>query len=72
MTPYNKHSTGLVEQGHFTIRQAILKDCRKHPEQWPSKVPLAFFADHVKPPGVLQDLAPSTFFMVHTQYFLSI
>ena len=47
ITPYNKHSSGLVEQGHFTIRQAILKDCGKHPEQWPSKVPLAFFADRV-------------------------
>ena len=47
ITPYNKHSSGLVEQGHFTIRQAILKDCGKHPEQWPSKVPLAFFADCV-------------------------
>ena len=37
----------LFEQGHFTIRQAILKDCGKHPEQWPLKVSLAFFADHV-------------------------
>ena len=45
--PYNKHSNGVVEQGHFTIRQAILKDCKDHPSEWPQKVPLAFFADRV-------------------------
>ena len=39
--------SGLVEQGHFTIRQAILKDCGKHPKQWPLKVSLTFFADYV-------------------------
>ena len=39
--------SGLIEQGHFTIRQAILKDCGKHPKQWPLKVSLTFFADHV-------------------------
>ena len=25
--PYNKHSTGVVEYGHFTIHQVILKNC---------------------------------------------
>ena len=47
ITLYDKHSSGLVKQGHFTVRQAILKYCGKHPEQWPSTVPLAFFADCV-------------------------
>ncbi|RDX40918.1 hypothetical protein OH76DRAFT_1326605, partial [Lentinus brumalis] len=47
ITPYNKHASGVVEQGHFTIRQAILKDCKDQPKRWPEKVPLAFFADRV-------------------------
>ncbi len=42
ITPYNKHALGIVEQGHFTIQQAILKDCKDQPKRWPEKVPLAF------------------------------
>ena len=45
ISPYNKHSNGVVEQGHFTIREAILKDCKEDIRQWPKKVHLAFFAD---------------------------
>ena len=47
ISPYNKHATGVVEQGHFTIREAILKDCNGDLRQWPDKVHLAFFADRV-------------------------
>ncbi|TBU21359.1 hypothetical protein BD311DRAFT_782965 [Dichomitus squalens] len=37
----------IFEQGHFTIREAILKDCGSDVRQWPKKVHLAFFADRV-------------------------
>lgn len=47
ISPYNKHATGIVEQGHFAIRQAILKDCGQKISSWPERVHLAFFADRV-------------------------
>lgn len=47
ISPYSKHANGLVEQGHFTIRESILKDCKEQIEKWPGRVKLAFFADRV-------------------------
>ena len=45
--PYNKHSTGIVEQGHFTIWEGILRSCQGKFKDWPKKVRLVFFADKV-------------------------
>lgn len=47
ISPYNTHATGLVEQGHFVIRESILKDCGKKISSWPYRVPHAFFADKI-------------------------
>ena len=47
ISPYNKHANGVVEQGHFTIRESILKDCKGNIKKWPERVHLAFFADRV-------------------------
>lgn len=38
-------ANGVVERGHFIIREAILKACEGEPKRWPDKVPHAFFAD---------------------------
>ncbi|KAI0056165.1 hypothetical protein BV25DRAFT_1814593 [Artomyces pyxidatus] len=47
ISAYNSKANGVVERGHFIIREAIVKSCRKHISQWPKKVPLAFFADRI-------------------------
>ena len=48
---YNKHANGVVERGHFILREAIVKSCSKTPKgqvkDWPEQVPLAVFADQV-------------------------
>jgi hypothetical protein len=43
---YNKQANGVVERGHFIIREAIMKSVKNH-NDWPNKVPIAFFADRV-------------------------
>lgn len=47
ISPYNSKANGVVERGHFTIREAILKSCKGDVSQWPSKVQPAFFADRI-------------------------
>jgi hypothetical protein len=45
ISPYNSKAAGVVERGHFIIREAIVKSCEGNISQWPSKVHHAFFAD---------------------------
>lgn len=45
ISPYNSRANGVVERGHFTIRQSILKACKGRTADWPDKVHMAFFAD---------------------------
>jgi transposase InsO family protein len=47
ITPYNHHANGVVERGHFTLREAIVKSCKGDFSQWPSKLAEAVFADRV-------------------------
>ena len=51
ISPYNKHANGVVERGHFVLREAIIKSCEKTPtgqaKNWPDYVSLAVFADRV-------------------------
>jgi hypothetical protein len=46
ISAYNKQANGVVERGHFIIREAIMKSVR-HRKDWPTQVPIAFFADRV-------------------------
>lgn len=45
ISPYNSKANGVVERGHFIIREGIVKSCQGNINQWPSKVHHAFFAD---------------------------
>ena len=45
--PYNSKANGVVEHGHFTIHEAIVKSCEGDLNLWPTKVHHAFFADKV-------------------------
>lgn len=52
ISPYNSKANGVVERGHFTIREAITKSCGDKIQNWPDKVPLAFFADKIQTSSV--------------------
>ena len=51
ITSYNKHANGVVERGHYILREAIIKSCAKTSDgtakNWHTKVNLAVFADRV-------------------------
>jgi len=47
ITPYNHHANGVVERGHFTIREALLKTCKDKITEWPQRLPEIVFADRV-------------------------
>ena len=47
ITPYNHHANGVVERGHFILREAIVKACKDKISDWPTKVPEVVFADRV-------------------------
>jgi hypothetical protein len=47
ISPYNKHANGVVEQGHFTLREALVKSCGGKMNLWPKKLPMALLADRI-------------------------
>ena len=47
ITPYNHHANGVVERGHFIIREALVKACEDKITDWPQKLPEIMFADRV-------------------------
>jgi hypothetical protein len=49
ITPYNSRANGVVERGHFIIRESIIKACGSKIGDWPNKVHHAFFADKIMP-----------------------
>ena len=61
-SPYNSKANGVVERGHFIIREAIVKACAGNINEWPKKVAMAFFADHVSTSSVT---GFSTFYLLH-------
>lgn len=47
ISAYNSRANGVVERGHFTIREALVKTCEGNPKKWPDYVSHAFFTDRV-------------------------
>jgi hypothetical protein len=47
ITPYNKHANGVVERGHFIMREALIKTCQNKITDWPERLPEIVFADRV-------------------------
>ena len=47
ISPYNSQANGVVEQGHFAIRETLVKACEGKIHLWPDKLPAALFADNV-------------------------
>jgi transposase InsO family protein len=61
ISAYNKQANGVVERGHFIIREAIMKSVKNH-KDWPTKVPIAFLADRV---SVSKVTGFSAYFLLH-------
>lgn len=47
ISAYNSRANGVVEHGHFIIREAIIRYCEGKVNKWPQLVDLAFFADRI-------------------------
>lgn len=47
ISAYNSRANGVVERGHYTIREAIIRFCEGDVKKWPQYVDLAFFADRI-------------------------
>jgi len=47
ISPYNSQANGVVERGHFTLREALVKMCKGDLSKWPSLLPAALFADRI-------------------------
>jgi hypothetical protein len=62
ISSYNSKANGVVERGHFNIRESILKSCDTNIFQWPDKVAPAFFADRVT---VSQTTGWSPYYLLH-------
>jgi len=47
ISAYNSQANGVVERGHYILREAIVKACKGNLKHWSEKVPEAVFADRV-------------------------
>ena len=47
ISPYNSQANGVVERGHFTLREALVKMCKGDLSKWPTFLPAALFADRI-------------------------
>jgi transposase InsO family protein len=45
ISPYNKHANGVVERGHFTLREVLVKAYQGQITQWPDLLAKTVFAD---------------------------
>jgi hypothetical protein len=47
ITPYNHDTNGVVERGHFIIREALVKTCKERLVDWPDRLAEIMFADQI-------------------------
>jgi len=47
ISPYNSQANGVVERGHYILREAIVKACHGNLRRWSERVPEAVFADRI-------------------------
>lgn len=66
ISPYNKRANGVVERGHFILREAIVKSCEKDShgqiKNWHKHLEMAVFADRVTVSSVT---GYSPYFLLH-------
>jgi transposase InsO family protein len=47
ISPYNSQANGVVERGHFVLREAIIRACEGDLKKWSEILPAALFADRI-------------------------
>jgi hypothetical protein len=62
ISPYNSQANGVVELGHFAIREALVKACEGSIHLWPDKLRVALFADNIT---VRWSTGYSAYFLLH-------
>ena len=62
ISAYNSRANGVVERGHFIIREALVKSCKGDISKWPDLVHHAFFTYRVTTSRIT---GFSPFFMLH-------
>jgi transposase InsO family protein len=65
ISPYNSQANGVVERGHFTMREALMKACEGRPSDWPLKLPQAVFADRITTSSVT---GYSPYYLLHGEH----
>ena len=62
ISPYNSQANGVVERGHYNIREALVKLCGKDLSQWPLLVPAVCYADRIT---IRRATGFSPFYLLH-------
>lgn len=62
ISPYNSQANGVVERGHYNIREALVKLCGNDLTQWPLMVPAACYADRIT---IRRATGFSPFYLLH-------
>ena len=62
ISAYNSKANGVVERGHFIIRESIIKSCEGSVDKWPDYVHHAFFTDRIT---ISQSTGFSPYYLLH-------
>ena len=62
ISPYNSQANGVVERGHYNIREALVKLCKDDISQWPLMVSAACYADRIT---IRKATGFSPFYLLH-------
>ena len=62
ISPYNSQANGVVEHGHFTIQEVLVKMCGGEISKWPTLLPAVLFADWIT---VQQATGFSPYYLLH-------
>jgi len=62
ISPYNSQANGVVERGHYNIREALVKLCENDLSLWPLLVPAVCYADAIT---IRRATGFSPFYLLH-------
>lgn len=62
ISPYNPQANGVVECGHFTIRETLMRICKGDPTAWPKHLQAAIFVNRIT---TRRSTGYSPFYLLH-------